>query len=94
MRNKDNAIVNVNVATSDNCGDSGTISNQGTVYNYDAGTPVAMVGGGMYTCYSGARYSIHTLEYSTNGSTWTEYNKTNIWTTVGCGLYLTDGTIP
>jgi hypothetical protein len=94
MRNKDNAIVNVSVATSDNCGDSGTISSQGAIYSYDAGTPVAMVGGGMYTCYSGARWSIHTLEYSTNGSTWTEYNKTNLWTNVGCGLYLTDGTIP
>jgi hypothetical protein len=95
MRNKDNAIVNVSVYTSDNCSDSGQIDyGIPTTYSYDAGTPVAMVGGGLYTSFSGARYSIHTLEYSTNGSTWTEYNKTNLWSTVGCGLYLTDGTIP
>lgn len=94
MRNKDGNIVNVTVATSDNCGDSGTIDGVGTIYNYDAGSAVAMVGGGMYTCFSGARAMVHILEYSTNGSTWNEYNRTNINTTQGCGLYLTDGTIP
>jgi hypothetical protein len=94
MRNKDGAIVNVSVVTSDNCGDSGNIDGSGTTYTYDAGSPVAMVGGGMYTVYSGARNAIHALEYSTNGSTWTEYNRTNIWTNQSCGLYLSDGTIP
>jgi hypothetical protein len=94
MRNKDGNIVNVSVATGDNCSDSGNIDGVGTIYNYDAGSPVAMVGGGMYTVYSGARAMVHILEYSTNGATWNEYNRTNINTNQGCGLYLTDGTIP
>lgn len=94
MRNKDGNIVNVSVATGDNCSDSGNIDGSGTVYTYDSGSSVAMVGGGMYTVYSGARSMVHILEYSSNGSTWTEYNRTNINTNQGCGFYLTDGTIP
>lgn len=100
MRDKAQTIYNVSVAVGDNCGDSGNIG--GGPWSYDAGSgnTIAMIGGGLYNTYpGGGRGAIHHLEYSSDNSNWTEYNRSDIHTTssgnsFSCGLYLTDGTVP
>lgn len=97
MRDKAQTIYNVQVAVADNCGDSGNIGGGPWVYDAGVGNTIAMIGGGLYSSFGGGtRGMIHHLEYSSNGSTWTEYNRADLHTLVGngCGLYLTDGTVP
>lgn len=87
--------------TSDNCGDAGTIVSFGgtTTFTYDAGSGNTrkMAGAGLYSTFNGGvRGQMVHLDYSNDGSNWTEWVAGDLQSssTPGCGIYLNNGQNP
>jgi hypothetical protein len=61
------------VYTADNCADSGTIPGDGTSFSYDFGSPKTVIGSYISSSFGGgARASTCFVDWSDNGSSWTQ----------------------
>ena len=79
---------NVNVATSDNCSDSGTVPSTGDSYVHDlgSGNSATWTGIGLYSTYEGgARSAVVYLDRSTDNSTWVTVGSVTALANSECG---------
>ncbi len=79
---------NVNVATSDNCNDEGTVPSDGTSYSHDLGSGNLAIwtGIGLYSSYEGGdRSATVYLDGSNDNSSWTAIGSVAARTQAQCG---------
>jgi hypothetical protein len=92
LRNTSNSDTTITTFAGDNCGDSGTIPGDGTVYDYDFGSATNIKDTAFYSVYNGGDRTASSFLYgSTNNSNWTllgsgRTSNTPLGGSVSCGV--------